>query len=180
MASTKAATLFRRLDELELTLCLRCNRISHNGAVEKLFALISRLGDGIFWYTLMLTAAILDRADGGPAALHMLGTGLLGLLIYKALKQRTVRQRPSITWSQIRRGTAPLDLYSFPSGHTLHAVAFTLVALHYYPGLAWLLVPMTLLIALSRVVLGLHYPTDVIAGAAIGATIAVTSVAIIT
>jgi undecaprenyl-diphosphatase len=38
--------------------------------------------------------------------------------------------------------------------------------------LAWLLVPFTLLVAASRVVLGLHYPSDVLAGAALGALIA--------
>ena len=70
---------------------------------------------------------------------------------------------------------APLDAFSFPSGHTLHAVAFTLVALNYYPALAPTLVAFTLLTAGSRVVLGLHYPSDVLAGAALGAGIAAAS-----
>ena len=67
---------------------------------------------------------------------------------------------------------APLDEYSFPSGHTLHAVSFTLIAVHYYPKLAWLLLPFAVLVALSRVVLGLHYPSDVLAGALLGAGLA--------
>jgi undecaprenyl-diphosphatase len=54
-------------------------------------------------------------------------------------------------------------------------VAFSLVASAYYPGLLWLLVPYTLLVALSRVVLGLHYPTDALAGGALGAVIAALS-----
>ncbi|HET7766673.1 MAG TPA: phosphatase PAP2 family protein, partial [Burkholderiales bacterium] len=65
----------------------------------------------------------------------------------------------------------------FPSGHTLHAVAFSMVAISFYPALAWLLVPFTLLVASSRVVLGLHYPSDVLAGAALGAIIALASLA---
>jgi undecaprenyl-diphosphatase len=73
---------------------------------------------------------------------------------------------------------APLDAFSFPSGHTLHAVAFTLVALGYWPWLASLLVPFTLLTATSRVALGLHYPSDVIAGAALGAAIGASSLAL--
>jgi undecaprenyl-diphosphatase len=56
---------------------------------------------------------------------------------------------------------APLDEFSFPPD-TLHAVSFTIVALAYYPWLAPLLVPFTLGVALSRVVLGLHYPSDVL------------------
>jgi undecaprenyl-diphosphatase len=67
---------------------------------------------------------------------------------------------------------SPLDEYSFPSGHTLHAVAFTLIAVYYYPALAALLLPFTLLVAASRVVLGLHYPSDVLASIVIGSAIA--------
>jgi undecaprenyl-diphosphatase len=75
----------------------------------------------------------------------------------------------------IAAGTQPLDQFSFPSGHTLHAVAFTLVACSYYPTLAVLLVPFTLLVAASRLVLGLHYPSDVLAGAVLGALIVLAS-----
>ena len=72
----------------------------------------------------------------------------------------------------ISQAAAPLDRYSFPSGHTLHAVSFAWQACAHFPELSWVLLPLTALIAGSRVVLGLHYPTDVLAGAIIGAALA--------
>jgi undecaprenyl-diphosphatase len=99
-------------------------------------------------------------------------TGILGVGLYKALKRVFVRERPFITHSSISLAAAPLDRYSFPSGHTLHAVSFSWQAVAYFPELAWVLVPLASLIAASRVVLGLHYPTDVLAGATIGMLLA--------
>jgi undecaprenyl-diphosphatase len=102
----------------------------------------------------------------------MVAVGAIGLAIYKWLKKRTSRPRPYQVRATIRRGADPLDQFSFPSGHTLHAMAFALLMSAYHPPLAWLVWPFTLLVAASRVVLGLHYPTDVLAGAAIGAALA--------
>ena len=67
---------------------------------------------------------------------------------------------------------APLDRYSFPSGHTLHAVSFAWQVSAHFPELGWVLIPLAALIAGSRVVLGLHYPTDVLVGGLIGASLA--------
>ena len=64
-----------------------------------------------------------------------------------------------------------LDKFSFPSGHTLHAVAFAVVFSWHFPLYGVALIPMVVLIAVSRVALGLHYPSDVAAGAAIGALV---------
>ena len=140
--------------------------------VRVLFRLVSRLGDGVFWYSVMLALSITQGRTGLEIALRMLAAGMLGLVVYKLLKSRTTRPRPYQVLGDVRAGIAPLDAFSFPSGHTLHAVAFTVVAVSYFSALAWVLVPFTLLVALSRVVLGLHYPSDVLAGAAIGAGVA--------
>ncbi len=72
-----------------------------------------------------------------------------------------------------------MDEYCFPSGHTLHAVNFSLVALAWYPQLLLLLLPLTALIAASRVVLGLHYPSDVVVASLLGFILAKTSCQIV-
>jgi len=165
-------TAFKRMESWELVMCELFNRACHRRLIKRLFVAVSRLGDGIFWYVLMISLPLWYGMDALRASMHMFFVALAGLALYKYLKSHLVRQRPYIQHGGITLGTAPLDLYSFPSGHTLHAVAFTLVALAYYPQLAWLLVPFTILVALSRVILGLHYPSDVMAGAVIGALLA--------
>lgn len=153
-------------------LCAFCNRQSRSFTVRNLFRIASRLGDGVFWYTLMVVLLIEDGMNAVPAVLHMIIIGLLGTLIYKIIKGKTLRPRPFNVYPAIKCVGKTLDQFSFPSGHTLHAVAFSTVAVAYYPLLFWLVWPFALLVALSRPILGLHYPSDVLAGAALGAMIA--------
>ncbi|MGB9092664.1 MAG: phosphatase PAP2 family protein [Gallionella sp.] len=153
------------------TWCLRFNSAIVNPAIRHAFRLISRLGNGIFWYCLMLWLLLEYRAAALVPVLHMVAAGLACTILYKWLKRKTHRPRPYSRNPEINCGIAPLDQFSFPSGHTLHAVAFSVVALAYYPALAWLLLPFTALVAVSRLVLGLHYPSDVLAGIVIGAAI---------
>jgi undecaprenyl-diphosphatase len=132
---------------------------------------VSRLGDGGFWYLLMLILAVNGPSTAAVAG-QMAITGVIGAAIYKQLKERLVRERPYIAHAGIEVGTSPLDRYSFPSGHTLHAFCFTILATAHVPELMPILLPIAMLMGASRVVLGLHYPTDVIAGALIGTLLA--------
>jgi undecaprenyl-diphosphatase len=166
------ALLYNRMHAFDTSLCVSLNRASRHLWVRLAFRLVSRLGDGIFWYTVMLGIMLADPVGGWLPALHMALAGLSGTVIYKWLKGKTLRPRPYEVHQAIRMTGAPLDQFSFPSGHTLHAVVFCSIGLAYYPMLAWLLLPFTLLVALSRLVLGLHYPSDVLAGALLGALIA--------
>ncbi|MGW8127921.1 MAG: phosphatase PAP2 family protein [Stenotrophomonas sp.] len=147
--------------------CRRANYYCRHRRIRTLFAIISRLGDGVFWYVLMGALVLADGTDGLRASAHMAATGVVALTLYKVLKRWTRRPRPFAADLRIRAWVAPLDEYSFPSGHTLHAVSFSVVALAYYPWLAPLLLPFTAGVALSRVVLGLHYPSDVLAATGI-------------
>lgn len=170
-ARSTLGVFFAQLRGIDTRLCIRVNRALEVRWVPQIFRIVSRLGDGVFWYALML-AMLGFGADAIRAVLHMACVGAVCTLSYKLLKTRTLRPRPYEVHGEVAAGAPPLDAFSFPSGHTLHAVAFTLVALAYYPALAVLLVPFTLLVAASRVVLGLHYPSDVLAGALLGGLIA--------
>jgi undecaprenyl-diphosphatase len=172
---SRVALAFQRIDRAELRFCRYLNRPSDFVSIRALFRGVSWLGDGWLWYALICVLPLLYGREGILPAAHMTVTGALCVLIYKLIKERAVRERPFITHSAIHCAAAPLDRYSFPSGHTLHAVAFTCVMAHYFPEWAGLLIAFATLVALSRVVLGLHYPTDVAAGALLGGTIAAVS-----
>jgi undecaprenyl-diphosphatase len=172
MKATALNALIARVDAAEYGICRRLNRGIAVSPLRALFTVASRLGDGIAWYVLLIALPIVHGGTALRPVAMMALTGIAGLGAYKLLKRTFVRERPFITHTAICHGTPPLDRYSFPSGHTLHAVSFTWQAVAHFPELAWVLVPLATLIATSRVVLGLHYPTDVVAGGVIGATFA--------
>lgn len=164
--------LMARIDAAEYGLCRRLNRGAAFAIPRTVFRVASRLGDGVVWYLLIVLLPVLYGAPALRPAIVMAVTGMLGLVLYTLLKRVFVRERPFITHTSIDLKAAPLDRYSFPSGHTLHAVSFAWQATAHFPELGWVLVPLAALIAGSRVVLGLHYPSDVLAGATIGAALA--------
>jgi undecaprenyl-diphosphatase len=156
----------------DLAWATRLNRAASRPSVLLPLALASRLGDGVLWYSLMLALPFVAGAAGRAAALQMAIAGLMCVTLYKLLKRWAARPRPFTCCTDIRLCGRALDHFSFPSGHTLHAVAFTIIMVEHFPLAGWALWPFTLLVALSRVTLGLHYPSDVAAGAMIGAGIA--------
>jgi len=170
--------LARRPGWRERGWCLSANRWGERWSVRQFFRVVSRLGDGPFWYVLIFTPMVLDRVDGVAATANLALVGGIAALLYRRLKHWTKRPRPCAADPRIQAWIAPLDEYSFPSGHTLHAVSFSLVACAWYPWASWFFVPFTAAIALSRVVLGMHYPSDVFAAALIGGALAASSFAL--
>lgn len=172
MAYARTNILLQRFVELELGFCRQVNQSLGAPLIQRFFAVVSRLGDGVLWYSLIASLPFIYGWQALETSLMMVAAGVTNLLVYKLLKKVTERERPCSTSADIIPGARLLDHYSFPSGHTLHAVGFTILAVTTYPVLGWVLVPFAVLVAMSRVILGLHYPTDVAAGAIIGASIA--------
>lgn len=164
--------LLRWLQATDLGLCSLANLGCRLAGIRGFFALFSRLGDGLLWYCLILALPLVDGTEGARLALQMALTGAVGVVLYTWLKRKTARPRPFQVHRHILVGGRVLDAGSFPSGHTLHAVGFTTLLLGAHPDAWVVLVPVAGLIAASRLVLGLHYPSDVISGGLIGGCLA--------
>jgi undecaprenyl-diphosphatase len=168
-----------RMSHVDSVLCIKVSQAGQYRIVRDWFRLISRLGDGVFWYTLLIGVLLVQGEAAWLPVMHIIATGLSGTLVYKWLKGKTLRPRPYQVLQDVWLTGKPLDYFSFPSGHTLHAAAFSCMTLAYYPSLAMLVIPFSFMVAASRVVLGLHYPSDVLAGAVIGIALSVLSMQIV-
>ena len=144
---------------------IRINQIGQRSGVAQFFALISKLGDGPLWWLSILCLPLLWGRQGWQAFWQMSLFALIALSAYKLIKHLTSRPRPYISHREIRLGCQPLDQWSFPSGHTLHATGFTIMLCYFFPYMGAAYIPFALLVAASRVILGLHYISDVLMGA---------------
>jgi undecaprenyl-diphosphatase len=129
----------------------------------------SRAGDGWLWIGVGLIVVLLggsDRFQALEAGLLAVGAGLAGFFM---LKRITGRERPCALETHCWADLLPPDRFSFPSGHTITAFAVAISIGGYYPALLIGLLFCALSVAASRILLGLHYLSDVLAGMAIGA-----------
>ncbi|SHE90209.1 undecaprenyl-diphosphatase [Modicisalibacter ilicicola DSM 19980] len=169
--------VFERLDLIEWQLCHRVATFSHYRPLLMTLRVASRLGDWPAWLLLTLALPWLHGKAGWNLALQFIVTAAIGAGVYRLLKTRLCRERPFITFTAIPCTMPPLDRYSFPSGHTLHAVSFCTLTAATTPWLLFVVAPLMALIAMSRIGLGLHYVTDVVAGAMLGLLLAQASLA---
>ena len=98
-----------------------------------------------------------------------------GICIFRALKRTSRRKRPCDIEPHCWSAILPPDKYSFPSGHSITAFAIAISIGLFYPELQISLLAAALLIASSRIVLGMHFLSDVLAGSAIGVLLGFTS-----
>ncbi|WP_407276039.1 phosphatase PAP2 family protein [Halothiobacillus sp. DCM-1] len=172
MQQLRDSSLLNRYLDWEALVMYRLNQANTIRGMRGFFALASRLGDGLGWYVLTALIVLFYGQPAWQPMGVMLLSGAVGVALYSAIKHGTARPRPHQAHQGLVLSVAPLDKYSFPSGHTLHAVNFGLQIIAFAPQLGWIVVPFSLAIALSRMVLGLHYLSDVLIGALIGLILA--------
>jgi undecaprenyl-diphosphatase len=128
----------------------------------------TRGGDGWLWYAMGLAILLF----GGEPRFQALGaagvSATLSVLLFAWLKRLTGRRRPCQIEPHCWATLLPPDQFSFPSGHTMTAFAVAIPLALFYPTLMIGLFFCALSIAMSRILLGMHFLSDVVAGALIG------------
>ncbi|MEM7708688.1 MAG: phosphatase PAP2 family protein [Pseudomonadota bacterium] len=160
------------LAQHDYKLSLWLNRLGENERLKQTLGQVSRLGDGFLWHVLILGLPFVIGRSFVPVSLCLALTALSGVWIYKRIKAHYRRPRPYRKDPNFLARAVALDEYSFPSGHTLHATAFLFVFAMTSPMLAILFAPFAIATAVSRVILGMHYVSDVFAGAVVGVAVA--------
>ncbi|WLR41176.1 phosphatase PAP2 family protein [Bacillus carboniphilus] len=117
-----------------------------------------------------------------PFQLAGIASGIALLLSHipvAIIKKFYPRKRPYLSISDVNIPKNPLQDYSFPSGHTTAIFSITIPFMVLFPYTILFLLPLAMSIGLSRVFLGLHYPSDVLAGCVLGTTVGLVSVRVI-
>jgi undecaprenyl-diphosphatase len=154
---------------------LRVNRWRAPFWIQRWMVFASRGGDGWLWSAVGLVLLLF----GGSNRFYALRAGLVATgaaqLAFFVMKRLFGRERPCATESHCWATLLPPDRFSFPSGHTMTAFAITFAVGSYYPNLLAGLIFCAISVAASRVILGLHYLSDVVAGILVGSAIGIAS-----
>lgn len=128
----------------------------------------TRGGDGWLWYGMGLAILLF----GGEWRFVAVGASTLaataGIGIFLLLKRYAKRQRPCAFEPHCWSTLLPPDKFSFPSGHTVTAFAIAVPLIMAYPSLTAGVYFCAASIAVSRILLGMHFLSDVLAGASLG------------
>jgi len=135
----------------------------------------TRMGDGWLWYTLAIILLWLGGANRYAAVAASAAAALAGVLVFKGLKRLSRRPRPCQIEAHCWAKILPPDQFSFPSGHTMTAFSIALIVSYFYPALEMPMYFLAFSIGVSRMVLGMHFLSDVLAGAILGSALGVGS-----
>jgi undecaprenyl-diphosphatase len=172
---TVRKALWNQIESRDHRLMRRVHRWRAPRWFRILMILSTRCGDGWLWYALGLILLFYGGAHRFDAIAAAGAASIAGILLFRALKKTSHRERPCDIEPHCWSSVLPPDRYSFPSGHSITAFAVSVSVGLFYPELmAWLLTA-AVLIAASRIILGMHFLSDVIVGSGIGVLLAVAS-----
>lgn len=140
----------------------------HAARVASVARLVSKTGDGHLYVALGILALWLDGSHGTAFFLAGLTAFLFELPLYFLIKNSFKRHRPCEVLQALPAFVKPSDKFSLPSGHTAAAFVMAGVGSHFYPDFAVWCYGWAALIGTSRVLLRVHFPSDILCGYVLG------------
>jgi len=169
-------SILRLIAHRDQRLMRRINRWPAPRWVRVWMLAATRGGDGWLWYAMGLFILLLGGSSRFRAIAAAGSAEAVGAALFVKLKKVTGRRRPCVFEPHCWARLLPPDQFSFPSGHTITAFAVALSLSLFYPSLAIGLLFCAASVAASRILLGMHFLSDVLAGAAIGSVLACAAV----
>lgn len=153
-----------------------CLRRKHREALINIARVISHTADGYLYLALAVVLGVM----GQLTLLTVLFAGFtVERIAYFFLKNKLKRNRPPQAIPGFKSVIEPSDQFSFPSGHTSAAFLFAVIISMAVPFLTPFLFVWAVTVAFARVILGVHFPTDTVAGALLGSGIAWLALAVV-
>ncbi|WP_144391941.1 phosphatase PAP2 family protein [Pleionea sediminis] len=171
-------TFFERIHSLDTKAFLWIN-LKQGCTYYRLVRNISRSGDGILYFVAAVSILLIDQQNGTSFFATAALAYSIDVLLYLLLKNKIKRNRPQQKLQDFTALIEPSDKFSFPSGHTAAAFVFATLIFQFYPPYAAAFFIWASLIGISRVLLGVHYPGDILAGILLGTLSAISSVKLI-
>lgn len=169
----------QRLADMDAKLFLGINKLHQYLRLERLMRFVSFTGDGHFYMALCIGLPLFYPEVNKQFQLIAVLAFALELPVYWVLKNSFKRRRPFLVVKALAPLLKPSDEFSFPSGHTAAAFLMACVVSYYFPGA---LIPMycwASLVGLSRIMLRVHFLSDILAGIVLGSCAAFISLAIV-
>lgn len=164
--------LLENLYRFDSRMLLWCTHSRHQRLLVQLAKNISRSGDGHLQILIPSLFLLIDKQQGAQFFLVVLAAFSIQLPIYWLLKNCLKRRRPPEIIPSFQSSITASDQFSFPSGHSSAAFLLANLTALFYGIVAWPLYVWASFVALSRVILGVHFPSDILAGIALGTLVA--------
>ena len=128
----------------------------------------TRLGDGWIWYSVGIALLLFGGDLRFIAFAASASAEAAAVALFRIVKNTSKRKRPCQLEAHCWANVLPPDQFSFPSGHSMSAFAIAIPLCIFYPELQAPLLVLSLSIAVSRVILGMHFVSDVVVGSLLG------------